>query len=152
MSVISDVSGDLLKVLSYLEKYENALNEAEPIFELEGKRLELLCRAHPQHLVRYDQLLAEIKSLESIVQLRLEQKEAFFWKRYNEGYARQLAARDIQAYISGESEVVTIKEILLEVQNFKSQYSAVVEALKTMGWSLNNIVKIRISELQDTII
>ena len=152
MSVISEVKIDLLNVISYLEKYENALKEAEPLFDLKGQLLEKLCRTHPQYLVRYDQLLSEIKSLEGIVELRLEEKEGILWKKYNEGYQRQLSGRDIQAYISGEVEVVKIKEILLEVQSYKSQYNAIVEAFKTMGWRLNNIVKLRISELQDTIL
>jgi len=151
-SVISEVSNDLTKILTYLTKYDEELEKAEPLFKLEKQRLELLCRTHPQYLARYDQLLAEIKSLEDIVQLRLEQEESKHWKKYNEGYPRQLTARDIQAYISGEKEVVAIKEILLEVQSYKMQFNAIVEAFKSMGWSLNNIVKLRVSELQDTIL
>lgn len=152
MSVISAVSSDLTKVLDYLSKYDDELTKVEPLFELKNQRLELLCKTHPQYLARYDQMLGEIKSIEGIVQLRLEQEESKHWKKYNEGYPRQLTARDIQSYISGEKDVVAIKEILLEVQSYKLQFTAVVEAFKSMGWSLNNIVKLRISELQDTIL
>ena len=61
---------------------------------------------------------------------------------------RALGTRDIQQYIKSEPQYVAAQTILLEVQHTKRRLEAIVEALKSLGWSLNNIVKLRIAQLE----
>lgn len=152
MSIISEASQDLANVLNYIKRYEEALKEAPSLFQIEGRKLEHVNRTLPGHLARYDEMYNELKTLEEFLEKKKEIIISPLWKKYNEKYSRQLSQRDIQAYIAGETDVVSITELILEVKLIKEQFASVVKALEQMGWSLKNIVELRIHELQDAVL
>lgn len=152
MSIISEASQNLLSVLNYVKRYEEALLEAPSLFQIEGRKLEHVNRTLPGHLARYDEMCNELKTLEEFLEKKKDAIISPLWKKYNEKYSRQLSQRDIQAYIAGEQDVVTITELILEIKLLKEQFSSVVKALEQMGWSLKNIVELRIHELQDAVL
>ena len=152
MSIISDASTDLSSVVSYLKRYEDKLEEIRSIFEIEGKKLEAVNRTLPGYLARYDEIYNELKTLEEFLDKKRDTIVSPLWKKYNEKYSRQLSQRDITAYIAGEPEYVSITELIIEVKLLKEKYGAVVKALEQMGWSLKNIVELRVHELQDAVL
>lgn len=142
----------LEEVLNILPKYEDKIKAAEPIFKLEGRRLEEIARTLPQNQASYDQSYQELKALEEWLNNLKEKKVGKFWKKYLEGYQRSLATRDIQAYIASEKEIVEMNQIIIEVTLLKSNMLSIVEAIKNMGWMLGNITKLRVAEMQDVIL
>lgn len=152
MSIISDVLTDFSKISDYLVRYEDEIAAAEPIFDIEGKKLEAVNRTLPSYISRYDQLLGELKTLEQFLEVRRDEIEAKHWKKYNEKYSKALSTRDIQAYIAGEKDHIEMSELILEVRFVKEKISSIVKALEQMGWSLKNIVELRIHQLQDEIL
>jgi hypothetical protein len=143
---------ELEKIVPLLPKYEIMVENAKPIFELEGRRLEEIARTLPKYQSSYDQAYQEMKALEDWVNNIKEKKTAKLWKKYNEGYQKALSARDIQAYIAGEKDIVETNQIIIEVLLIKNQLNAIVEALKNLGWMVGHITKIRVAELQETIL
>ncbi len=148
MSLVGDLSSNLTLLVDKLNEYDDHLEKAEQFFQMEGEKLEVLCRKHPGALSFYDRRLGELKTIEDLVQSKLKEIESVHWKKYNEKYPRSLSTQDIRAYIAGEKDYVQMYEILLEVINMRRQYDAVVEALKQMGWTLKNIVELRIAQLE----
>lgn len=148
MSIVSDISTNIELLVEKLEEYDAELEKAAPAFEMEGKKLEELCRLQPKGQAFYDRKLAELKTIEDLIENKLKVIESVHWKKYNEQYSRVLSTRDIVAYIAGEKDYNTMKEILLEVVNIKRQYEAVVEGFKQMGWTLKNIVALRVAALE----
>jgi hypothetical protein len=140
------------EIVNLLPKYEEKIAAAEPIFKLEGRRLEEIMRTLPHYQSSYDASYHELKSLEEWVNTIREKKIGKLWKKYNEGYARALAARDIQAYINSEKEIVELNQIIIEIALLKNHLLSIVEALKQMGWMAGNITKLRISEMEDAIL
>jgi hypothetical protein len=55
-------------------------------------------------------------------------------------------------YIRGDPQIVEVIQVLLEVAHVKRQLEVIVEAFKTMGWSLSNIVKLRVAQIDHTIL
>ncbi len=145
-------SEKLDELTSVLPKYEEKIQAAAPIFKVEGQRLEAIARTLPHHQSSYDQSLQELKALEDWVINLKEKMTARLWRKYNEGYSRQLSTRDIQAYIAGEPEIVAINQILIEIKLHKDQCAAIVEALKQLGWMVSHITKLRVAEMQDAIL
>lgn len=141
----------LEEIVSLLEKYESMVEAAEPIFKLENRRLEEIMRVLPHYQSQYDQAFYDVKALDEWLNNLKEKASAKYWKKYLESYPRQLAQRDIQAYISGEKEIVELNQLIIEVALIKNKLSAIVEALKQMGWMMGHITKLRVSELQDAI-
>ena len=142
----------LAMVLDRLPAYEQKLQDAEPIFKLENRRLEEIARTLPHYQVSYDQTYQELKALEEWLNNIKEKKIAKYWKKYLEGYQRTLTSRDIQAYIAGEKEIVELNQIIIEVTLLKSNALSVVEAVKNLGWMLGHITKLRVAEMQDAVL
>lgn len=153
MSIVTEINGDFSKIVSYLEKYDQYIVDAEPLFQLVGRKLEEVNRTLPGHLSRYKQLFDEIKSLEDFLSnVYLTRIVSRHFKAYNEKYPRALSTKDITIYIDNEEDVVTTKEIIIEVKIIKDKLQSIVEALEQLGWSLKNIVELRINEMQDAIL
>ena len=148
MSIIGDISNNIAVLVDKLTEYDTDLEKAEIFFQMENKKLEELCRKHPQALSFYDRKSSELKTIEDLIQSKVKEIESTHWKRYNEKYSRVLSTADIKAYIAGEKDYIQMYEVLLEVINIRRQYEAVVDALKQMGWTLNNIVKLRVAQLE----
>ena len=139
-------------ILEKLPVYEDKVKAAEPIFKLEGRRLEEIARTLPYYQSSYDQSYQELKALEDWLNNIKEKKTAKYWKKYLEGYQRTLTSRDIQAYIAGEKEIVELNQIIIEVTLLKNHLSAIVEAIKQLGWMLGHVTKLRVAEMQDAIL
>lgn len=150
MSFVGNTITDLqLKRMAHkVDLFEAMIQAAEPCFELSGKGLEEVCKRHAQDLMTYDQALQECKTVEDIIRMKLEEKEGHLYKKYNENHQRALGQRDIGQYIKGDPEYVEIYEIVLEIVHVRRKLEAIVEALKSMGWSVSNIVKLRIAQLE----
>lgn len=149
MSFVKDIkhSVNINRVPAQLAIFEKMIDEAEPCFELDGIGLETACKRHAQNLMNYDIMLQECVMIEETVRARMEEIESELYKKFNENYQRALGARDIQQYIKGDAQYVQIYEILLEVSVVKKKLEAVVESLKSMGWMLGHITKLRVAQL-----
>jgi hypothetical protein len=66
-----------------------------------------------------------------------------------EKYAKALSSRDAEKYADGEQEVVEYEEIVNEVALVRNQYLGIIKALESKNWTLSNIVKLRVSGLED---
>ena len=153
MSFILTLDDEKLEeIVPLLPRYEDRIAAAEPIFLIEGKRLEEVMRTLPHYQSSYDQSYQELKGLEDWLNNIKDKKVSKLWKKYTEGYSRQLTTKDITAYIAGEKDIVEINQILIEVALLKNNTLAIVEALKQLGWMVGHITKLRISEMQDAIL
>jgi len=153
MSFILTLDEDKLEeIIPLLPRYEKKIAASEQIFKLDGRRLEEVARTLPAHQASYDQSYQELKALEEWINNIKEKRIGKLWKKYLEGYQRTLSTRDIQAYINSEKEIVDLNQIIIEVTLLKNNTLAIVEAIKNLGWMVGHITKIRIAELQETIL
>lgn len=153
MSFLLTLSEDKLEdIVPLLSKYEDKINAAEPIFKLENRRLEEIMRTLPYYQTTYDQAHQDMKALEDWVTNIKDKRVGKLWKKYTEGYSRQLTSRDIQAYIGADQEIVELNQILIEVVVLKNNLNAIVESIRQLGWMVGNITKLRISEMQDAML
>ena len=149
MSIVKDTKNalNLGKVPANVSVYEQLIDAAAPHFELEGKGLEGMVKVHAQNLMFYDTTMQECRTIENTIFSRLEEIEAQLFTKYSTNRQRIMNATEIKATIKGDPQYVACMEILLEVQHVRRKLEAIVEAFKSMGWSLNNIVKLRVSQL-----
>jgi hypothetical protein len=150
LTLNEDDLGEIL--INQLPKYEKKIKVAETIFNLEGRKLEEIIRTVPQYQSSYDQSYQELKALEDWLGNLKDKKVAKLWKKYNEGYSRALSTRDIQAYVAGEKDIIEINQIIIEVTLLKSHMLAITDSVKQIGWMVSHITKLRVAELQETIL
>jgi hypothetical protein len=140
------------QIIPLIDKFEAKIKAAEPIFNLDGRKLEEVIRTVPYHQASYDQTLQEVKALEEWLLTLKEKRVAKAWKKFNEGYSRALTTKDIQAYIGGEKDIVEINQILIEIVLIKNNMAAIVESIKQIGWMVSHITKLRVAELEEAIL
>ena len=153
-SQISRVAHNLTLVVDVLAEFERDLDEGaiDRMFDMEGRRLEELCKEHSRNMVKYDTKFRELKSLEDFIKMKLEETKSIHWRKYTERYNVKLTGRDVEAYVAGEEDYVTMYQILLEVTNVKRKFEAIVEGLKNMGWNLSHITKLRVAQIEAAVI
>mgnify|MGYP000376689639 CR=1 FL=1 len=142
----------LAQIPDRLQVYEQLVAEAAPLFELRGKELEELNRDHAQNLMFYDLMLQEAKTIEEYLKLKMEETEGLIYRKYIESSARALGANDLKMYVRGDPEYVEANQILIDVAHIRKQLEAIVESMRTMGWSLSNIVKLRVGQLDHIVL
>lgn len=148
-AIESDKLANQLPVI--FEKYESYIQEAEPLFEMEGQRLEKLSRDLPQHQAVFGKRAADMKQLIKWLENWKAKIESRLTRNYTQGQ-RVYGAREQTTFIAGEKEIVEINELIIEATLIYQKLDAINEAFKQMGWCLANIVKLRVAELSDVII
>lgn len=152
MSIVTLISQNQALIVQYLSDYEDYLATIEPFFEMDGKRLEQICKEHSQKLYMFKKKLNDLKSLEEFFKMKMDEKSSERFKHWNEKHQRALSTKDIQQYILSDPDYLTAAEIYLEVVHMKNQYVAVVEGLEDMGWMISHITKLRVAELEDALL
>lgn len=144
---VADVELQARRIPKRLELLRQLAESAEPIFELEGKRLEQACKEHASQLMTFGTGLQEAKTIEKLAQLQLDAVEGATYKKFNENHGRALSATDIKQYIKGDPQYLAASRLLVEIAHVRQQLELVIKALEDMGWMLSHITKLRIAEL-----
>lgn len=142
----------LAKIADRLANYELVIKSSEPLFDMSGKKLEDICKSHPQYLSMYNTLLQECKTVEQYVETKVEEQEGLLYRKYIDSGARALGATELKQYVRSDPAYVEIKSILADVNHIKRTLEAIVAALETMGWTLSNIVKLRVAQMDHVIL
>lgn len=132
-------------------KYEKKIAEAEPLFSLEGKHLEVIARSIPYHQVEFDEAAHDMKQLMKWLENYRAKVEARLMKNYLGGQ-RVLGARELNTFINGEHDMVEANQLIIEANLLYSKLESIVEGFKQMGWMVGNITKLRVAELNDVIL
>jgi len=140
------------QLLGIITRYEGYVDDSEKFFKIDGVKLEEVCRTLPKNLSVYDRYYQEMKTLEEWMVVKREKIQSKLWKKFLEGYPRALASKDIQMYIQGDPEYVEFTEIILEVANIKAKLQSIVKAFESLSWMVGHITRLRIAELQDTVL
>lgn len=149
MSRILDLGKDNCKLPDLLEEYEKALIGIDDIIELKGKNLETANRENPAWLHYYDNKRIELATLVDFLNMQVKGSRGKLYKSYTENHMVDLGERAKDKYIDTEPAYMTKFEVLLEVKEVYEKYNAAVEALKSRGYILNNITRIRVASMED---
>lgn len=137
---------------SALTELESKVDSFAEFFNLDGRRLEEIAKNFSRRKFEAKVLHNQVKLNLDEIQAVLSSLEGKFWFYYNEKYPRELSAKDIQMYISAVPEVVTVRQLLVNLNFVKGKYEAVLDAMDSLGWMISHITKLRVASLQDEII
>lgn len=133
------------------ERAEADIRNAEPLFKIDGQLLEVLARNLPMHQAHFDQKAQEMKQLMKWLENYKSKLEAIHFKNYARGQ-RALSATDQRILMGGEKDIVEVNQLIIEAAMLYAKFEAITDAFRQMGWSLGNIVKLRIAEMHQVII
>lgn len=139
------------QLIPILEAFEADIEKAEPLFKLEGEKLEHIARTLPYHQSYYDQRAQEAKHLVKWLENYLEKIEARLTKNYLNGQ-RAYGARETSTLIGGEKDMVEQKQLIIEASLAHQKLESIVEAFKQMGWMLGHVTKLHVASIQDVVL
>ena len=135
----------------FFSRYDEEIAKAEPLFQLEGSRLEVIARSLPYNQAHYAKLAEEAKQLVKYLENYRSKVESRLTKNYLNGQ-RAYGAREQSVMIAGEREMVETNQLIIEASIRYNQLNEIVDAFRQMGWQVGNITKLRVASLNDVII
>ena len=131
---------------------ELEIRKAEPLFQIQGERLEVLARDLPKHQGHFALKSQEMKQLMKWLENYKAKQEAIILKNYTRNNQRVLSASDQKILLAGEKDIVETNQLIIEAALMHGKFEEVTEAFRQMGWMLGHITKLRVAELGDIII
>ena len=95
---------------------------------------------------------SQLQEIEAILEhFNIEHKKlrSIYYKKYLENYNRQLTSRDVEKYIDGEEEVITLLHLINMIALIRNQYLSVTKSLDTKNFQIGHIVKLRSAGIED---
>jgi hypothetical protein len=135
----------------FFASWQAEIDKAEPIFKIEGARIEALARDIPHHQVYYAQRAQEAKAVVRWLEIQKGRAESRYVKNYNQS-PRALGVKEQAQYLQGEKDVIELNQLITEAALKQAQLEEIVEAIKQMGWMIGHITKLRVVEMQDAVI
>ena len=135
-----------------LAEYADELETVEENLKIKGKRLETANYEQPGWLSHYDQRKIELYTLVKYYEGEVARVRGKLFTKYTETHSHELSDRAKDKYIDNEQAYLTMRELYLEIKEMFDQYESVVKAFEARGFALRNIVNLRVSSMEETII
>jgi hypothetical protein len=142
------VSADFSKLPDCIDYFENQLEEARIECGMKGN-IELNSSKIPGIVEHRFNQLQEIESILEFLNIQLRKIRSIHYKKYLENYQRALTSRDVEKYIDGEDEVVSMSQLVNEFALLRNKYLGLMKAIDSKQFQINNIVKLRVAGLDD---
>lgn len=139
-------------ILELVERSYQLIDEAEPLFSLEGRRLDYVLKNYPIWNKDYNVHYRKLASVEAWLNENTDKIFARHFKRIHSVNGKTLPLKEISIYINTEDDYISAKALIAEISYLKDQFYALCEGFKSMGYSLNNIVKLRVNIAEEIIL
>lgn len=148
MSWYSKVSSDIGNLPNCIGYFYGELDQAKKEVRIYGQieKASSLLPGQVEH--RFNQL-QEIEAILEFLNIELRKIRSKMFRKYLENYQRALSSRDVEKYVDGEADVVDMEKIINEFAMLRNQWLGIIKALDIKGFQINNIIKLRVSGLDD---
>lgn len=142
------VSKDISNIPDAVAFYEVELLEAKKDARISGN-IERASAAMPGIVeTRFNQL-QEIEAILEYLNIELRRLRSQHFRKYLENYQRSLSSRDCEKFVEGEADVVDFEKIINEFALLRNKWLGIIKALDQKQWHLSNIIKLRVSGMED---
>jgi len=153
MAIIDDLHEDLSNLDTIIATYSSVLNrELEQDVNLKNKSIQLCNQEQPSLYSYYDQLRVEIEILNDFLEIRVKEAKMkairTILEKSDKTYSVSMLERmadDHPAYMQMQRKALKTKELYMKARS-------AVSSFEQRGYALNNITKIRVAAIQDTVI
>jgi hypothetical protein len=148
MGWYSKVSRDINEIPNAIQYFEHELVTARHEVKIKGNIERALAEMPGLVEHRFNQL-QEIEAILEYLNIELRRLRSSFFKKYLENYQRALSSRDVEKYVDGEADVVDYEKIINEFALLRNKWLGVLKAFDSKGFSINNVVKLRVAGMED---
>lgn len=142
------LDGQLELLTNAIDFFEDELEEARKECKIKGSLEQSAARLPGIFEYRYAQL-QEVESIYRYLNIELLKVRSSYYRKYLEKYDRQLSSRDVEKYIDGEDEVVTLNHLINSILLIRDQYLGITKSLDQKNWQISNITRLKVAGLDD---
>jgi len=142
------VSKGISNIPDAVAYYETELKLAKKDTQIAGN-IERASAAMPGIVENRFNQLQEIEAILEYLNIELRRLRSQHFRKYLENYQRTLSSRDCEKFVEGEADVVDFEKIINEFALLRNKWLGIIKALDQKQWHLSNIVKLRVSGLED---
>lgn len=153
MAIIDDLSEDLSNLDTIISTYSSVLNrELKQDVELKNKTIQLCNQEQPSLYSYYDQLRVEIEILNDYLEIKVKETKMKVIRLIIEKSDKTYGERMLERMADDHPSFVAIQKKALRTKELYMKARSAVSSFEQRGYALNNITKIRVAAIQDTVI
>lgn len=145
---LAKIRKDINLLVDAIAHYENEISNARKDISLKGN-VERNARDMPGIVEYYFYQLQEIEAILEYLNIELRKMRSHSFKKFLEHYNKQLSSRDAEKYIDGEKDIVDMTHLINEFALVRNSMQGIIKALEQKSFSINNIIKLRASGLEN---
>ena len=142
------ISKDISHIPDAVLHYEAELQAAKSDVRITGN-IEKAAANMPGVVEHRFNQLQEIEAILEYLNIELRRLRSQHFRKYLESYQRALSSRDCEKFVEGEADVVDFEKIINDFALLRNKWLGIIKALDQKQWHLSNIVKLRVSGLED---
>jgi len=131
-----------------LDLYEKLYSNFDKDSDMNGKTMLEISKANPSNYAYYEERAIELKYLLDTLELRRTQMQGKLYQGLKKGSNIALNEREINQYVKSDDLYVDISIMILEVKELHDKFLLAVTTFKNIGYSMNNLTKLMIAQLE----
>ncbi len=143
------ITNDISSIPSFIDYFEQELEEARKELSLKGKSLEKHAAELPGLVEQRFAQLQEIESVLEYLNIKLKQERSIHFKKFLEAYNKTLSSRDAEKYIDGVTEIVELTLLNNEVALLRNKFLGISKGFDAKNFMTGHIIKLRCAGLDD---
>lgn len=140
---------DTLK--EFLDFFYNEAEDARKELVMAG-RIESMSTKIPVIMERRFTQLQILNAAVDYFERQLDKVKSKHYRKYLEKYQRALTSRDVEKYVNGEDEVVSLAQIMNEISLLRNIFISITKSIDAKSFQIHNITKLRTAGLEDATI
>ena len=130
-----------------IEEYNTELEKVKNDLNVKNKALDTANIEQASLMYLYYERYVELKAILNYIDDQLNATKGRLWKTLTEDSNRVLQQKDKEQYINTDSEYLAMRELFIEIEELTAKYAAVVEAFKSRGYVLNNLIRLALKDI-----
>ena len=144
------IQNDLSSLPEALDWYLEELNGGQEAISINGNLMSQN-QIHPGLIAYYDAMHTDLDMILELVERNYRITRGTILKQWAEDppTSKKLSTTEQKEIVETEPDVMEAFELVQEVKYVYSHYSSLLKALEQRGYTLNNIVKLRLANMEE---
>jgi len=145
---ITEKTDDYLPLVDAIAFFEDEIQEAKEEIRLKGN-IETANKLLPGVVEHRFCQLQEVEAILEYMNIRFSKTKGEKFRKFLEHYNRELSSRDAEKFAEADDDVIKVALLRNEIALIRNQYLGLMKGLEQKSFSITNIVKLRVSGLED---
>jgi len=152
MSILNILQDDLSNLDQVLSAYGDLFSEAKQDIAINNKTLQFANMEQASNYARFDQIRVELEIIVELAEAKVKEVRTKAMKLLLKDSEKTYGERILDKMIDDNPTYLKYLRLLLKSREAYLKAKAIVDAITQRGYSLNNITKVRVAALQDTVL